>query len=88
MLRTSPSLRPRTARHDPASGILTVRLASVSAGTWAEYEYRDVPVNVAHRVTTAGSRLPAALIEHVVDRYAVRRRGTPRWVEPATTGPA
>ncbi|MBD7917818.1 hypothetical protein H9657_05940 [Cellulomonas sp. Sa3CUA2] len=88
MLRTPPALRPRTARHDAASGILTVRLTSISAGAWAEYEYRDVPVDVAHLVTAAGSRLPAALLEHVADRYAVRRRGTPRWVEPTTTGPA
>ncbi|MCC2321112.1 hypothetical protein [Cellulomonas xiejunii] len=88
MARTSPALRPRTARHDAASGILTVRLTSISAGSWAEYEYRDVPVNVAHRVTTAGSRLPAALLEHVTERYAVRRRGTPRWIEPTTTDAA
>ncbi|MCC2333759.1 KTSC domain-containing protein [Cellulomonas wangsupingiae] len=88
MFRTSSALRPRAARHDAASGTLTVRLTSVSGGSWAEYEYRDVPADVAHRVTTAGVRLRAALLEHVVDRYAVRRCGTPRWVEPATTGPA
>lgn len=85
MLRTPPALRPRTARHDAASGTLTVRFTSASGSSWADYEYRDVPDHVAHRVTTAGVRLRTALLEHVVDRYAVRRSGTPRWVEPATT---
>ncbi|MBO0898742.1 hypothetical protein J1G42_02040 [Cellulomonas sp. zg-ZUI222] len=87
MFRQTPHLRPRTARHDAASGTLTVRFTSASGGAWADYEYRDVPVHVANRVTTAGVRLRTALLEHVVDRYAVRRCGTPRWVEPATNGP-
>ena len=86
MFRTSPHLRPRTARHDAASGVLTVRLTSVSGSSWADYEYRDVPLDVAHRVTTAGVRLRAALLAHVVDRYAGRRRGTTRWTEPPGTG--
>ena len=86
MFRKSPHLRPRTARHDAASGTLTVRLTSASGSSWADYEYRDVPVDVATRVTTAGVRLRAALLEHVVDRYAVRRCGTPRWVEPPAPG--
>ena len=86
MFRSSSALRPRAARHDAESGTLTVRLTSVSGGSWADYEYRDVPVDVASRVTTAGVRLRAALLEHVVDRYAVRRCGTPRWVEPVDIG--
>ena len=57
----------------------------MSSGAWANYEYRAVPTTVAHRMASAGNRLHAALLEHVADRYAVRRCGTARWVEPGDT---
>ncbi len=82
MFRASPALRPRTAQHDPTTGVLTVRCTSVSGSTWAQYEYRDVPGDVAAQVTRSGPRLRAVLLDLVVDRYAVRRCGTPRWLEP------
>ena len=68
--------------YDPVSRTLTARFRSAGGAEHADYEYRDVPVELFDRLQAARPHSQDVLDEVIAPAHDVRRAGQPTWHAP------